>query len=252
MTRSTQGKPSGKRNDLPLQRAAPSASAPPSSSIRNRAGWRNAKHRQQWENTLETYVLPTLGELPVSAIDTGLVVRVLDPIWTEKPETSGRVRGRIEAVLDAATVRGFRQGPNPAHWKGNLAHILPSRARMRKVAHHAALPFDNMPGFLAALRGRKGMAARALEFAALTAARTGAVLSARWGEIDWAAKVWTIPGERMKAGRDHRLPLSETAVAVLETLQVATEIARAALWSAPAAHGAKGRACSARRGRERL
>jgi len=94
---------------------------------RNRAGWRNAKHRQQWENTLETYVYPTLGELPVSAIDTGLVVRVLDPIWTEKPETAGRVRGRIEAVLDAATVRGFRQGPNPAQWKGNLAHILPSR-----------------------------------------------------------------------------------------------------------------------------
>jgi integrase len=186
---------------------------------RNRAGWRNAKHRQQWENTLETYVYPTLGELPVSAIDTGLVVRVLDPIWTEKPETAGRVRGRIEAVLDAATVRGFRQGPNPAQWKGNLAHILPSRARVRKVAHHAALPFDNMPGFLAALRGRKGMAARALEFAALTAARTGEVLGARWGEIDWAAKVWTIPGERMKAGRDHRVPLSEAAVAVLETVR---------------------------------
>ena len=142
---------------------------------RNRVGWRNAKHRQQWENTLATYVCPTFGELPVSAIDTGLVVQVLDPIWAEKPETASRVLGRIEAVLDAATVRGFRQGPNPAMWKGNLVHILPARAKVRKVVHHAALPFDDMPAFLAALRGRNGMAARALEFAALTAARTGAL-----------------------------------------------------------------------------
>ena len=128
---------------------------------KNRAGWRNAKHRQQWENTLATYVYPVVGELPVSAIDTGLVVQVLDPIWTEKPETASRVRGRIEAVLGAATVRGFRQGPNPAQWKGNLAHILPARARVRKVEHHAALPFDQMAAFLAALRKRPGMAARA-------------------------------------------------------------------------------------------
>jgi integrase len=122
-----------------------------------------------------------LGELPVSAIDAGLVVQVLDPIWTEKPETASRVRGRIEAVLDAATVRGFRQGPNPAQWKGNLAHILPSRARVRKVEHHAALPFAEMPGVLAELRRRQGMAAQALEFAALTAARTGEVLGASGG-----------------------------------------------------------------------
>ena len=182
---------------------------------KNRAGWRNAKHRQQWGKTLETYVYPTLGELPVSAIDAGLVVQVLDPIWTEKPETASRVRGRIEAVLDAATVRGFRQGPNPAQWKGNLAHILPARAKVRKVAHHAALPFDDMPEFLAALRGR-GMAARALEFAILTAARTGEVLGARWGEIDLTAKVWTVPADRMKAGREHRVPLCDAALAVLE------------------------------------
>src|SRR5215469_17803390 len=115
---------------------------------KNRAGWRNAKHRQQWDNTLATYVYPVIGDLPVSAIDTGLVVQVLDPIWTEKPETASRVRGRIEAVLDAATVRGFRQGPNPAQWKGNLAHILPARARVRAVEHHAALAFDEMPNFL--------------------------------------------------------------------------------------------------------
>src|ERR1700686_1690348 len=132
---------------------------------KNRAGWRNAKHAAQWTATLATYVYPTLGEMPVSAIDAGLVVQALDPIWAEKPETASRVRGRIEAVLDAATVRGFRQGPNPAQWKGNLAHILPARAKVRKVEHHAALPFDDMPEFLEDLRSRGGVAARALEFA---------------------------------------------------------------------------------------
>jgi integrase len=186
---------------------------------KNRAGWRNAKHRQQWENTLAGYAYPVIGDLPVAAIDAGLVVQVLDPIWTEKPETASRVRGRIEAVLDAATVRGFRQGPNPAQWKGNLAHILPAHSRVRKVAHHAALPFDDMPEFLAALRRRDGMAARALEFAALTAARTGEVLGARWAEFDLAAKVWTVPADRMKAGREHRVPLSEAAVALLEQVR---------------------------------
>jgi integrase len=186
---------------------------------RNEAGWRNAKHRQQWRNTLTTYVYPTLGELPVSAIDTGLVVEVLDPIWTDKPETASRVRGRIEAVLDAATVRGFRQGPNPAQWKGTLAHVLPARARVRKVAHHAALPFEDMPGFLASLRSRAGMAARALEFAALTAARTGEVLGARWGEIDLTTKVWTVPADRMKAGREHRVPLSDPVIDLLEKVR---------------------------------
>jgi integrase len=186
---------------------------------KNRAGWSNVKHRQQWENTLETYVYPTLGELPVSAVDAGLVVQVLDPIWTKKPETASRVRGRIEAVLDGATVRGFREGPNPAQWKGNLAHVLPAPAKVRKVAHHAALPFDKMPAFLADLRGRSGMSARALEFTALTAARTGEVLGARWGEVDLTAKVWTVPATRMKAGREHRVPLSDAALAVLGNVQ---------------------------------
>src|SRR5205814_7267393 len=130
------------------------------------AGWRSAKHRQQWRNTLAAYVHPVLGDLPVGSINVGLVLKVVEPIWIEKPETASRVRGRIEAVLDAATVRGFRQGPNPAQWKGNLAHILPAHSRIRKVAHHAALPFDEMPQFLAALRTRGGMAARALESAA--------------------------------------------------------------------------------------
>jgi integrase len=186
---------------------------------KNRAGWRNAKHRQQWENTLATYVHPTFGNLPVAAIDAGLVLQVLDPIWTEKPETASRVRGRIEAVLDAATVRGFRQGPNPAQWKGNLAHILPARAKVRQVAHHAALPFDDTPGLLAVLQGRSEMAARALEFTALTAARTGEVLGASWSEIDLTAKVWTVPAERMKPGREHRVPLSDAALAVLDAVQ---------------------------------
>jgi integrase len=186
---------------------------------KNRAGWRNSKHRQQWENTLATYAYPIIGDLPVSAIDPGLVVQVLDPIWTEKPETASRVRGRIEAVLDAATVRGFRHGPNPAQWKGNLTHILPARTRVRRVEHHAALPFDQMPSFVAELRTRPGMAARALEFAALTAARTGEVLGARWAEIDLTAQIWTVPAGRMKAGREHRVPLSNAALAVLEAVQ---------------------------------
>jgi len=186
---------------------------------KNRAGWRNAKHAAQWTATLATYVYPTLGELPVSAIDAGLVVQVLDPIWAEKPETASRVRGRIEAVLDAATVRGFRQGPNPAQWKGNLAHILPARGKVRKVEHHAALAIDGMSEFLDALRGREGMAARALEFAILTAGRTGEVLGARWDEIDLDAKVWTVPAGRMKAGREHRVPLSDAALALLDRVR---------------------------------
>jgi len=186
---------------------------------RNEAGWRNAKHRQQWRNTLAAYVFPALGGLSVAAIDTGLVVQVLDPIWTAKPETASRVRGRIEAVLDAATVRGFRQGPNPAQWKGNLAHVLPARTKVRKVEHHAALPFVDMPAFLAALRGREGMSARALEFVILTAGRTGEVLGARWGEINLGERLWTAPAERMKAGREHRVPLSDAALAVLDKVR---------------------------------
>lgn len=183
---------------------------------RNEAAWRNPKHRRQWRTTLATYVYPAIGDLPIAAVDTGLVMQVLDAIWTEKPETASRVRGRIEMVLDAATVRGFRQGPNPAQWKGNLAHLLPARRKIRQTVHYPALPFDQMPGFLAVLRTRPGIAARALEFTILTAARTGEVIHATWGELDLDAKVWTVPSERMKAGREHRVPLSEAAVAVLE------------------------------------
>lgn len=147
------------------------------------------------------------------------MVRVLDPIWSAKPETASRVRGRIEAVLDAATMNGYREGPNPAQWKGNLAHILPARSKVRRVEHHPALPFDQVPAFLATLRTREGMAARALEFTILTAARTAEVLGARWGEIELDAKVWTVPAGRMKAGRDHRVPLSYAALAVLDKVR---------------------------------
>jgi integrase len=183
------------------------------------AGWRNAKHRDQWRNTLKTYAYPTLGDLAVGAIDTGLIVQVLDPIWSVKPETASRVRGRIEAVLDAATVRGYREGPNPAQWKGNLAHILVARSKVRKIEHHAALAFDGLPAFLVDLRSRPGMSARALEFAILTATRTSETLGARWGEIDLAAKTWTIPAERMKAAREHRVPLSPAVISVVQQVR---------------------------------
>ena len=186
---------------------------------RNEAGWRNAKHRDQWRSTLATYAYPVVGDLPVVAVDTGLVVQILDPIWSTKPETASRVRGRIEAVLDAATVRGYRQGPNPAMWKGNLAHILPARSKVRKVEHHAALPFSELPLFMVELRTQEAVSARALEFLILTAARTGEVLGATWGEIDLDANVWTVPAGRMKAGKEHRVPLSDTALAVLDKVR---------------------------------
>jgi integrase len=185
----------------------------------HQAGWRNPKHRAQWRSTLETYVYPVLGGLPVAAIDPGLVLQVLHPIWQTKPETASRVRGRIEMILDAAKVRGWRDGPNPAQWKGNLAHLLPARIKVRKVEHHAALPYDEVAAFLADLRTREGMAAHALEFAILTAARTGEALGARWGEINLAERVWAIPAGRMKAGREHRVPLSQAVLAVLDRVQ---------------------------------
>jgi integrase len=184
------------------------------------AEWHNAKHRQQWRSSLDAYVNPAIGDLPVAAIDVGLVLKVIEPIWAEKPESAGRIRGRIEAVLDAATVRGYREGPNPAQWKGNLAHILPARAKIRKIAHHAALPFDQMPAFLADLGRQGGIAPRALEFVIFTAARLGEAVRATWGEIDLKAKVWTILADRMKAGREHRVPLSDAALAVLERMQL--------------------------------
>lgn len=181
----------------------------------HRAGWRNPKHAAQWPATLDTYVFPIFGDLAVAAVDTGLVTRAIEPIWATKPETAGRVRGRIEAVLDWAKARGYRDGENSARWKGHLDHLLPARSKVRRVEHHAALPYVEVGEFMAVLRGQDGVAARALEFLVLTAARTGEVIGARWREIDLGEKVWTVPGSRMKAGREHRVPLPARAVELL-------------------------------------
>src|SRR5262249_44440087 len=159
---------------------------------------------------------PVVGKLPVAAVDTGLVLKVLEPIWTKKPETASRVRGRMEAVLDWAKVRGYRTGENPARWRGHLDHLLPAKAKVRKVEHHAALPYARIGAFLAALRKQNGIAARALEFLVLTASRTGETLGTAWDEIDMGAKLWTIPAGRMKTGKEHRVPLSDVALAVLQ------------------------------------
>jgi integrase len=185
----------------------------------HRAAWANDKHLKQWESTLKTYVTPVLGALPVQSIDVALVTKVLEPIWTTKPETAGRVRGRIERILDWAKARGFRQGENPARWRGHLDVLLAPQARVRRVRHHAALPYGELPGFLLNIRQRDAVAARALEFAILTAARTGEVLGARWDEIDLEQKIWTVPASRMKAGREHRVPLSIAGLTVLERLK---------------------------------
>lgn len=185
----------------------------------HRAGWRNPKHAAQWEATLATYAEHVVGGLSVQAIDTALVLKVLEPMWTTKPETAGRVRGRIESILDWAKARGYRTGENPARWRGHLDKLLPARFKVRRVEHHAALPYAELPGFLATLREQEGIAARALEFAILTAARTGEVIGARWEEMDLLDKTWTLPAARMKAGREHRVPLSGRALAILEEMQ---------------------------------
>jgi integrase len=151
-------------------------------------------------------------------IDTPSVLRVLDPIWTNKSETASRLRGRIEAVLDFATAKGLREGPNPARWKGNLALTLPAKRKVSTVKHHPAVPVKDMPNFFKALRSREGMAARALEFLTLTAARSGEVRGAQWNEIDLAKKIWVVPAERMKAKREHRVPLSAQVIALLRSL----------------------------------
>ena len=184
----------------------------------NKAGWRNAKHRDQWTSTLETYAFPIMGALPVAAVGTAHVRAVVEPIWTTKPETASRVRGRIEAVLDYARARELREGENPARWRGHLANVLPARAKVARVQHHAALAWEDMGTFMADLRSREATAARALEFVILTAARTGEVLGARWREIDRKAALWIVPGERMKAGREHRVALSTVALAVLDEM----------------------------------
>src|SRR5262245_25833582 len=179
------------------------------------AGWRNGLHRQQWANTLAQHVHPTLGELSVSAIDTALVMKVIEPLWRTRTETASRVRGRIERVLDFAKVRGYRDGENPARWRGHLDHLLPRKSKVKRVKHHAAMPYAEIGALMAELRKDGSPTARAIEFLVLTAARTGELLGATWGEIDLAAKVWTVPAGRIKAGREHRVPLPATALRAL-------------------------------------
>jgi integrase len=182
------------------------------------AGWKNKVHRAQWRSTLAVYCYPVLGDLPAAAIDTALVLKVLEPIWTAKPETAGRVRGRIEAILDWATARSYRRGENPARWRGHLDKLLPAPKKLTRVKHHPALPYRNLPAFVADLQERVGVSARALEFAIFTAARTSEVIGACWSEINLRDRIWMVPPERMKAGREHRVPLSDRATALLEVL----------------------------------
>jgi len=187
-------------------------------------GWRNAKHRAQWCSTLQTFAYPVIGALHVKDITTGHLTRILAPLWQGKTETASRLRGRIERVLDYAGSHGWRTGENPARWRGHLANLLPKRSKVQTVKHHPALPWKEIAAFMAQVQAQEGMAARALAFLILTAARTGEVLGARWGEVDPAAGVWTVPGERMKAGRAHRVPLAPAALAVLAGIQPAADL----------------------------
>lgn len=180
--------------------------------------WKSAKHGQQWENTLETYAYPTIGHLPVSAIEMSHVITLLEKHWNTKNETMVRVRNRIEMILDSAAVQGFRSKENPARWKGNLSLILPSPRKVNKRTHHKALPFAAVPDFIKALNLVEGISAKGLKFAILTAARSGEVRGATWSEIDLEAAMWEIPASRMKSGRAHRVPLTHAAVSLLNSM----------------------------------
>ena len=197
----------------------------------HRAAWKNAKHAEQWSSTLQTYVHPVIGKLPVGDIDTALIVKVLtqrDPkgnsFWEVKNETASRVRGRIEAILGWATTSGFRSGDNPARWKGNLENLLANISKRSRVKNHPSLPWQQVDAFMSSLDKREGIAARAVEFTILTACRSNEVRGARWSEIDLDAKIWTIPSSRMKAGREHEVPLSDDAIALLKRLHASSEL----------------------------
>jgi integrase len=203
---------------LPVDKAIPTFGEAADSLVESLGPqWRNAKHRAQWTMTLTRYARP-LRSLPVDRVDTEAVLKVLNPVWQAKPETASRLRGRIERVLDAAKAKGERQGENPARWRGHLDHLLPTRQRLTR-GHHAAMPYPELPAFLIALRDREAVAALGLEFLILTAARSGEALGAKWAEIDLEAKTWTVPAERMKAARAHRVPLSARALEILETVK---------------------------------
>lgn len=180
--------------------------------------FRNRKHGADWINSLTRYAIPVIGQLPIAEVELGHIVKVLEPIWTSKTETATRVRQRIESVLAWATVSGYRKGDNPARWKGNLEHALPKPSKVRKRKHFAALPWQEIGSFMADLRQREGVASRALEFLILTATRSGEVRLATWDEIDFDSNIWTVPAERMKAGKAHRIPLSVPALKILQSL----------------------------------
>jgi integrase len=187
----------------------------------HRAGWRSPKSLEAWERTLAAYVYPVIGALPVQVVDVTLVLKVLEPIWPTKPESASRIRGRIESVLDYAKTRGYRTGENPARWRGHLQTLLPQKRKVRRVKPHAALPYGEIAAFIIELRAQNSIAAKALEFTILTAARTGETLGARWSEFDLNAAVWTVPGSRMKSNREHRVPLSAAALTLLAGLGTA-------------------------------
>jgi integrase len=182
-------------------------------------GWRNRKHEAQWRATIATYASPVIGRLPVAAVDTGAIMRILQPIWKGKVETASRLRGRLEAILAFAQVRGYRPPNeiNPAAWKNHLSHLLPAKGKVRQVKHHSALDYRKIPAFMHALRQQGGVAARALEFLILTGTRTSETLNMTWNEVD--VRVWTVPSVRMKAGREFRVPLSDAALAVLQDMK---------------------------------
>lgn len=189
------------------------------------AGWKNVKHGQQWRNTLAQYAYPQMGDLLVRDVGLSHVLATLEPIWRTKTETASRLRGRIELVLDWAKARGYRDGPNPAQWRGHLDKLLPAPGKVARADHHPALPVPEVGAFMARLREAEGMGALALQFAILTATRSGEVRGATWAEIDRAAKVWTIPAGRMKAGKEHRIPLSSAALAVLTKVGTLPKVA---------------------------
>lgn len=185
----------------------------------HKAGWKNVKHQDQWTNTLKTYAYPTIGYLPVAAVDVALVKQILDPIWAAKTETASRIRGRIESILDWATVHGYRIGDNPARWRGHLDKLLPRQSKVTKVRHHPALPYSEIAEFIKTLKKESGVVPAAMEFLIYCASRTGEVVNASWEEFDLDAGIWTIPSERMKADKPHRIPLSEPALAIVNRMK---------------------------------
>lgn len=219
--------PKAERERLRAEAAAASAPAPTRMTFKQaaevhirgkRSGWRNAKHADQWTATLETYAYPTIGDTAVADVDTPAVVKVLTPIWSEKPETASRVRGRIEAVLDGAKATGHREGENPARWRGHLDHLFPTKSKVRKVRNHPACVVDDAPTLYGRLAGSNGTAAAATRYCLLTAARPGEVAHARWPQIDRASLVWTVPPAGQKSGKPHRVPVSEEVLSILDAM----------------------------------